>query len=105
MNLWIETLVVSQFRLFNNLCILQRLNITVHLYLFGSVVSDARGGKNKTGGPEDDLENVSPINQSVAMAIAGNPFNTLGRNVLVSMASTVKFSRSFVIVNMIRIIV
>uniref|UniRef100_A0A672HCM0 Dedicator of cytokinesis 8 n=1 Tax=Salarias fasciatus TaxID=181472 RepID=A0A672HCM0_SALFA len=33
----------------------------------------------------DDLENVPPINQSVAMAIAGNPFNTLGRNVLVSM--------------------
>uniref|UniRef100_A0A4W6C3P6 Dedicator of cytokinesis 8 n=1 Tax=Lates calcarifer TaxID=8187 RepID=A0A4W6C3P6_LATCA len=42
-------------------------------------------GKNKSGGPEDDLENVPPINQSVAMAIAGNPFNTLGRNVLVSM--------------------
>ncbi|KAL3062786.1 hypothetical protein OYC64_002564 [Pagothenia borchgrevinki] len=50
-------------------------------------VSDTRGGKNKTGGPEDDLENVPPINQSVAMAIAGNPFNTLGRNALVSMAS------------------
>uniref|UniRef100_H3DJQ4 Dedicator of cytokinesis 8 n=1 Tax=Tetraodon nigroviridis TaxID=99883 RepID=H3DJQ4_TETNG len=50
-------------------------------------VSDARGGKNKTGGLEDDLENVSPINQSVAMAIAGNPFNTLGRNVLFSLAS------------------
>uniref|UniRef100_A0A8C4F3N2 Dedicator of cytokinesis 8 n=1 Tax=Dicentrarchus labrax TaxID=13489 RepID=A0A8C4F3N2_DICLA len=50
-------------------------------------VSDTRGGKNKTGGPEDDLENASLINQSVAMAIAGNPFNTLGRNVLVSMAS------------------
>uniref|UniRef100_A0A669CI86 Dedicator of cytokinesis 8 n=1 Tax=Oreochromis niloticus TaxID=8128 RepID=A0A669CI86_ORENI len=33
-----------------------------------------------TGGPDDDLENVPPINQSVAMAIAGNPFNTLGRN-------------------------
>uniref|UniRef100_A0A7N6AP65 Dedicator of cytokinesis 8 n=1 Tax=Anabas testudineus TaxID=64144 RepID=A0A7N6AP65_ANATE len=28
----------------------------------------------------DDIENVPPINQSVAMAIAGNPFNTLGRN-------------------------
>uniref|UniRef100_A0A7N8X1U5 Dedicator of cytokinesis 8 n=1 Tax=Mastacembelus armatus TaxID=205130 RepID=A0A7N8X1U5_9TELE len=50
-------------------------------------VSDTRGGKNKTGGPEDDLQNVPPINQSVAMAIAGNPFNTLGRNVLVAMAS------------------
>ncbi|XP_061756610.1 dedicator of cytokinesis protein 8 isoform X2 [Nerophis ophidion] len=51
-------------------------------------VSDARGAKNKSGGPEDDLDSVPPINQSVAMAIAGNPFNTLGRNVLVSMAST-----------------
>lgn len=50
-------------------------------------VCDTRGGKNKSGGPEDDLENVPPINQSVAMAIAGNPFSTLGRNVLVSMAS------------------
>uniref|UniRef100_A0A8D3DZT9 Dedicator of cytokinesis 8 n=1 Tax=Scophthalmus maximus TaxID=52904 RepID=A0A8D3DZT9_SCOMX len=48
-------------------------------------VSDTRCGKNKTGIPDDDLENVPPINQSVAMAIAGNPFNTLGRNVLVSM--------------------
>uniref|UniRef100_A0AAX7VL64 Dedicator of cytokinesis 8 n=1 Tax=Astatotilapia calliptera TaxID=8154 RepID=A0AAX7VL64_ASTCA len=42
-------------------------------------------GKNKSGGPDDDLENVPPINQSVAMAIAGNPFNTLGRNALLSM--------------------
>ncbi|XP_054628714.1 dedicator of cytokinesis protein 8 isoform X2 [Dunckerocampus dactyliophorus] len=50
-------------------------------------VADARGTKNKTGGLEDDLDSVPPINQSVAMAIAGNPFNTLGRNVLVSMAS------------------
>ncbi|XP_034450748.1 dedicator of cytokinesis protein 8 isoform X1 [Hippoglossus hippoglossus] len=50
-------------------------------------VSDTRGGKNKMGISDDDLENVPPINQSVAMAIAGNPFNTLGRNVLVSMAS------------------
>ncbi|CAL8249273.1 unnamed protein product [Merluccius merluccius] len=50
-------------------------------------VSEARSGKNKMGGPDDDLENVPPINQSVAMAIAGNPFNTLGRSALVSMAS------------------
>ncbi|KAM9744074.1 dedicator of cytokinesis protein 8 isoform 1-T1 [Menidia menidia] len=50
-------------------------------------VSDTRSGKNKTGEPEDDLENVPPINHTVAMAIAGNPFSTLGRNVLVSMAS------------------
>uniref|UniRef100_A0A3Q2YBK9 Dedicator of cytokinesis 8 n=1 Tax=Hippocampus comes TaxID=109280 RepID=A0A3Q2YBK9_HIPCM len=45
-------------------------------------VSDARCTKSKSGGPEDDLDSVPPINQSVAMAIAGNPFNTLGRNVL-----------------------
>lgn len=57
--------------------------------LFVSVVSDSRSGKNKSGGPDDDLENVPPINQSVAMAIAGNPFNTLGRNALLSMASMV----------------
>ncbi|XP_030592976.1 dedicator of cytokinesis protein 8 isoform X1 [Archocentrus centrarchus] len=50
-------------------------------------VAESRSGKNKAGGPEDDLENVAPINQSVAMAIAGNPFNTLGRNALISMAS------------------
>ncbi|KAA8593008.1 hypothetical protein FQN60_018463 [Etheostoma spectabile] len=56
-------------------------------------VSDTRGGKNKAGVPEDDLENVPPINQSVAMAIAGNPFNTLGRNVLVSMASMVSCTK------------
>lgn len=60
--------------------------------LLVSPVCDSRGGKNKTGELEDDLENVPPINQSVAMAIAGNPFNTLGRNVLVSMASLVKYS-------------
>ncbi|XP_061116717.1 dedicator of cytokinesis protein 8 [Conger conger] len=45
------------------------------------------GGKGKAGGPEEELENVTPINQSVAMAIAGNPFNTLARNALASMAS------------------
>ncbi|XP_051525356.1 dedicator of cytokinesis protein 8-like isoform X1 [Myxocyprinus asiaticus] len=50
-------------------------------------VSDSRGGKGKSGGPEDDPESIIPINQSVAMAIAGNPFNTLARNALLSMAS------------------
>ncbi|MCI4380885.1 hypothetical protein PGIGA_G00245190 [Pangasianodon gigas] len=50
-------------------------------------VSESRGNKAKSSGPEDDFENVTPINQSVAMAIAGNPFNTLARNALVSMAS------------------
>lgn len=50
-------------------------------------VSESRGNKAKSSGPEDDFENVPPINQSVAMAIAGNPFNTLARNALVSMAS------------------
>lgn len=52
-------------------------------------VSDSRGGKSKSGGPEDDPDSVTPINQSVAMAIAGNPFNTLARNALLSMTSVV----------------
>uniref|UniRef100_A0AAR2KB88 Dedicator of cytokinesis 8 n=1 Tax=Pygocentrus nattereri TaxID=42514 RepID=A0AAR2KB88_PYGNA len=42
--------------------------------------TESRGSKGKTNGPEDEFENVTPINQSVAMAIAGNPFNTLARN-------------------------
>ncbi|XP_035377777.1 dedicator of cytokinesis protein 8 isoform X2 [Electrophorus electricus] len=50
-------------------------------------VSDSRGSKGKAGGPEEDFENIPPINHSVAMAIAGNPFNTLARNAMVSMAS------------------
>ncbi|CAB1320056.1 unnamed protein product [Coregonus sp. 'balchen'] len=50
-------------------------------------VSEARGGKNKTGGSDEDPDNVTPINQSIAMAIAGNPFNTLARNAQPSMAS------------------
>uniref|UniRef100_A0A8C1KIR3 Dedicator of cytokinesis 8 n=1 Tax=Cyprinus carpio TaxID=7962 RepID=A0A8C1KIR3_CYPCA len=33
--------------------------------------------KGKSGGPEEDPDSITPINQSVAMAIAGNPFNTL----------------------------
>uniref|UniRef100_A0A673GH40 Dedicator of cytokinesis protein 8-like n=1 Tax=Sinocyclocheilus rhinocerous TaxID=307959 RepID=A0A673GH40_9TELE len=41
--------------------------------------------KGKSGGPEEDPDSITPINQSVAMAIAGNPFNTLARNALVSM--------------------
>ncbi|XP_076145387.1 dedicator of cytokinesis protein 8 isoform X3 [Alosa pseudoharengus] len=48
-------------------------------------VSDTRGGKAKT--TEEDPDNVNPINQNIAMAIAGNPFNTLARNALASMAS------------------
>uniref|UniRef100_A0A8C4GQK6 Dedicator of cytokinesis 8 n=1 Tax=Dicentrarchus labrax TaxID=13489 RepID=A0A8C4GQK6_DICLA len=35
----------------------------------------------------DDLENASLINQSVAMAIAGNPFNTLGRKSVATLAA------------------
>uniref|UniRef100_A0AAZ3R1M3 Dedicator of cytokinesis 8 n=1 Tax=Oncorhynchus tshawytscha TaxID=74940 RepID=A0AAZ3R1M3_ONCTS len=42
----------------------------------------ARGGKSKTGGSDEDPDNIPPINQSIAMAIAGNPFNTLARNAL-----------------------
>ncbi|KAI1900070.1 hypothetical protein AGOR_G00046250 [Albula goreensis] len=50
-------------------------------------VAESRGGKGKAGGPEEENDSVTPINQSVAMAIAGNPFNTLARNALASMAS------------------
>ncbi|XP_051508560.1 dedicator of cytokinesis protein 8-like isoform X2 [Myxocyprinus asiaticus] len=50
-------------------------------------VSDSRGGKGKSGGPEDDPESITPINQSVAMAIAGNPFNTLARNAMTGKTS------------------
>lgn len=57
-------------------------------------VAETRGGKGKAGGPEDELDNVTPINQSVAMAIAGNPFNTLARNALASMASVVRILQS-----------
>uniref|UniRef100_A0A8C1T9G2 Dedicator of cytokinesis 8 n=1 Tax=Cyprinus carpio TaxID=7962 RepID=A0A8C1T9G2_CYPCA len=39
----------------------------------------------KSGGPEEDPDSITPINQSVALAIAGNPFNTLARNALASM--------------------
>uniref|UniRef100_A0AAZ3NYM0 Dedicator of cytokinesis 8 n=1 Tax=Oncorhynchus tshawytscha TaxID=74940 RepID=A0AAZ3NYM0_ONCTS len=55
-------------------------------------VSEARGGKSKTGGSDEDPDNIPPINQSIAMAIAGNPFNTLARNALASMASVVRLS-------------
>uniref|UniRef100_A0AAQ5XFJ3 Dedicator of cytokinesis 8 n=1 Tax=Amphiprion ocellaris TaxID=80972 RepID=A0AAQ5XFJ3_AMPOC len=62
----------------------------LYLPLVGIIIDstnylDFTGTYTDTGGPEDDLENTPLINQSVAMAIAGNPFNTLGRNVLVSM--------------------
>ncbi|XP_051950035.1 dedicator of cytokinesis protein 8 isoform X2 [Xyrauchen texanus] len=50
-------------------------------------VSDPRGGKGKSGGPEDDPEGITPINQSVAMAIAGNPVNTLARNTMTGKTS------------------
>uniref|UniRef100_A0A7N8XLU8 Dedicator of cytokinesis 8 n=1 Tax=Mastacembelus armatus TaxID=205130 RepID=A0A7N8XLU8_9TELE len=61
----------------------------LYLPLVGIII-DSTNYLDFTGkrGPEDDLQNVPPINQSVAMAIAGNPFNTLGRNVLVQGKST-----------------
>uniref|UniRef100_A0A8B9K2Y7 Dedicator of cytokinesis 8 n=1 Tax=Astyanax mexicanus TaxID=7994 RepID=A0A8B9K2Y7_ASTMX len=51
--------------------------------------TESRGGKGKSNGQEEDFESVTPINQSVAMAIAGNPFNTLARNALVSMSGKI----------------
>uniref|UniRef100_A0A8C9VSN1 Dedicator of cytokinesis 8 n=1 Tax=Scleropages formosus TaxID=113540 RepID=A0A8C9VSN1_SCLFO len=50
-------------------------------------VTESRGGKGKTGGPEEEADSVTPINQSVALAIAGNPFSTLGRSALSALTS------------------
>uniref|UniRef100_A0A8C7QHB7 Dedicator of cytokinesis 8 n=1 Tax=Oncorhynchus mykiss TaxID=8022 RepID=A0A8C7QHB7_ONCMY len=59
---------------------------TLYLPLVGIIIDSinyldftgtARGGKSKTGGSDEDPDNIPPINQSIAMAIAGNPFNTL----------------------------
>uniref|UniRef100_A0A4W5KSM7 Dedicator of cytokinesis 8 n=1 Tax=Hucho hucho TaxID=62062 RepID=A0A4W5KSM7_9TELE len=66
---------------------------TLYLPLVGIIIDsinylDFTGtGLSKTGGSDEDPDNVPPINQSIAMAIAGNPFNTLARNALASMAS------------------
>uniref|UniRef100_A0A8C7VN35 Dedicator of cytokinesis 8 n=1 Tax=Oncorhynchus mykiss TaxID=8022 RepID=A0A8C7VN35_ONCMY len=66
---------------------------TLYLPLVGIIIDSinyldftgtARGGKSKTGGSDEDPDNIPPINQSIAMAIAGNPFNTLARNALQS---------------------
>lgn len=51
-----------------------------------NLVSDARGGKGRSGNPDEDQE--STINQSVALAIAGNQFNLL-RTSGVSLSSLV----------------
>uniref|UniRef100_A0AAZ3Q281 Dedicator of cytokinesis 8 n=1 Tax=Oncorhynchus tshawytscha TaxID=74940 RepID=A0AAZ3Q281_ONCTS len=61
---------------------------TLYLPLVGIIIDsinylDFTGtGKSKTGGSDEDPDNIPPINQSIAMAIAGNPFNTLARNAL-----------------------
>ncbi|NXL85452.1 DOCK8 protein, partial [Alectura lathami] len=48
-------------------------------------ISDARGGKGRTGNPEEEQESAGAINQNVALAIAGNQFNL--RNSGISLAS------------------
>ncbi|XP_053148937.1 dedicator of cytokinesis protein 8 isoform X2 [Hemicordylus capensis] len=40
-------------------------------------VSDSRNGKGRTGSPEEEQESANQINQNIAMAIAGNQFNSL----------------------------
>uniref|UniRef100_A0A8C4V559 Dedicator of cytokinesis 8 n=1 Tax=Falco tinnunculus TaxID=100819 RepID=A0A8C4V559_FALTI len=37
--------------------------------------TNARGGKGRTGNPEEEQESAGAINQNVALAIAGNQFN------------------------------
>ncbi|XP_027695364.1 dedicator of cytokinesis protein 8 isoform X1 [Vombatus ursinus] len=45
--------------------------------LYDFTVSDVRGGKSRPNSPDEEQEGGSPINQSVALAIAGNNFNLL----------------------------
>uniref|UniRef100_A0A8D0GMJ9 Dedicator of cytokinesis 8 n=1 Tax=Sphenodon punctatus TaxID=8508 RepID=A0A8D0GMJ9_SPHPU len=45
--------------------------------LYDFTVSDGRSGKGRTGNPDEEQESANPINQSVALAIAGNQFNLL----------------------------
>uniref|UniRef100_A0AAZ3Q3S5 Dedicator of cytokinesis 8 n=1 Tax=Oncorhynchus tshawytscha TaxID=74940 RepID=A0AAZ3Q3S5_ONCTS len=60
---------------------------TLYLPLVGIII-DSINYLDFTGtGSDEDPDNIPPINQSIAMAIAGNPFNTLARNALASMAS------------------
>lgn len=37
--------------------------------------TDARSGRNRTNGSDEEQEGTSAINQNVALAIAGNNFN------------------------------
>uniref|UniRef100_W5MSP2 Dedicator of cytokinesis 8 n=1 Tax=Lepisosteus oculatus TaxID=7918 RepID=W5MSP2_LEPOC len=66
-------------------------------------VAESRGGKGKSGTPEEENEAVTPISQSVAMAIAGNPFSTLARSTISSVSGkpcgtlTVETSRNLLI--------
>uniref|UniRef100_A0A8C8J8Z3 Dedicator of cytokinesis protein 8 n=1 Tax=Oncorhynchus tshawytscha TaxID=74940 RepID=A0A8C8J8Z3_ONCTS len=66
---------------------------TLYLPLVGIIIDsinylDFTGtGKNKTGGSDEDPDNVTPINQSIAMAIAGNPFNTLSGKAVATLSA------------------
>uniref|UniRef100_A0AAY5EFB3 Dedicator of cytokinesis 8 n=1 Tax=Electrophorus electricus TaxID=8005 RepID=A0AAY5EFB3_ELEEL len=75
----------------------------LYLPLVGIIIDsinylDFTGGPSVSFRPAEDFENIPPINHSVAMAIAGNPFNTLARNAMVSVPScstlTAEASRS-----------
>uniref|UniRef100_A0A8C0XMT3 Dedicator of cytokinesis protein 8 n=1 Tax=Castor canadensis TaxID=51338 RepID=A0A8C0XMT3_CASCN len=43
--------------------------------LYDFTAADARGGKSRTNGSDEEQDGVSAINQNVALAIAGNHFN------------------------------
>ncbi|XP_028910927.1 dedicator of cytokinesis protein 8 isoform X3 [Ornithorhynchus anatinus] len=45
--------------------------------LYDFTVSDARGGKSRPGGSDEEQDGGNAINQNVALAIAGNQFNLL----------------------------
>uniref|UniRef100_A0A8C0ZYR3 Dedicator of cytokinesis protein 8 n=1 Tax=Castor canadensis TaxID=51338 RepID=A0A8C0ZYR3_CASCN len=51
------------------------LDTLPQLYDFTGEAADARGGKSRTNGSDEEQDGVSAINQNVALAIAGNHFN------------------------------
>lgn len=53
----------------------QRSSLSCHHKSVVVTATDARSGKNRTSGSDEEQEGASAINQNVALAIAGNHFN------------------------------
>lgn len=54
-------------------------------------VADARSGKNRTNGLDEEQEGTSAINQNVALAIAGNHFSLKTSGTMLSSLVCCKF--------------